>query len=230
MKRTAFFIGCLGLMSVSLLAQRSQEGLASYYNDKFHGRQTAYGEIYSKFDFTAASKTFGHNDIVKVIRQDNQKEVIVRINDVGPHKAGRVIDLSRAAAEHIGLIRDGLTSVKVVLVEKGFNGTPPDKTPTSQARKGSTNGTLVIDDSPATPSGRFAVQMGAFGSLENAQQFREGLYDDGYRPIQVVKVKSGGRTIHRVVLGPFANQSKAEKVQMQTRAKGRDCLIIRLDQ
>jgi rare lipoprotein A len=91
----------------------TQNGLATYYADSFHGKRTAYGEKYDKFEFTAAHRTLPLNTKVKVTSINNNKSVIVRINDRGPHGANRIIDLSRAAAKEIDLIRNGVAKVKI---------------------------------------------------------------------------------------------------------------------
>ena len=90
-----------------------EKGEASYYADKFHGRPTASGEKYNKKAFTAAHKTLPFGTKVRVTNLNNNKSVDVIINDRGPFKAGRIIDLSRAAAEKIGLINDGVAKVTV---------------------------------------------------------------------------------------------------------------------
>lgn len=90
-----------------------EKGEASYYADKFHGRPTASGEKYNKKAFTAAHKTLPFGTKVRVTNLKNNKSVDVIINDRGPFKAGRIIDLSRAAAEKIGLINDGVAKVTV---------------------------------------------------------------------------------------------------------------------
>lgn len=95
----------------------SEDGLATYYSDKLQGRKTSFGERYDKRKYTAAHKTLPFNTMAKVTSIDNGKSVIVRINDRGPHGKNRIIDLSKAAANEIDLIRKGLTKVKVEVFE-----------------------------------------------------------------------------------------------------------------
>ena len=99
------------------LKEKSIIGLASYYSDKFDGLATASGEIYNKEDFTAAHRTFPFGTIVLVTNLSNNLSVMVRINDRGPHKEDRIIDLSRAAAEKIDMIRAGVVEVKITVLE-----------------------------------------------------------------------------------------------------------------
>lgn len=94
-----------------------QQGKASFYADKFVGRKTANGEIFSNNDFTAAHKTLPFNSLVRVTNPENNKTTVVRINDRGPHIKGRVIDLSKAAAKKIGLDFQGYLPVVILLPE-----------------------------------------------------------------------------------------------------------------
>ncbi len=113
-----FLICCILLLSTSLLF--SQEfGLASYYSDNFHGLKTASGELYNKDELTTAHKSLPFGTMIKVTRLDNEKSVIVRVNDRGPFITGRVVDISKKAAEQLDLITIGETRVKVEVVGSG---------------------------------------------------------------------------------------------------------------
>ena len=90
-----------------------QRGGASFYGERFHGRQTANGEIYDMNKHTAAHKKLPFNSIVRVTNLNNNKSVIVRINDRGPFVKGRVIDLSYGAAKAVGMIQDGVVPVQI---------------------------------------------------------------------------------------------------------------------
>jgi rare lipoprotein A len=94
-------------------AGQTQSGVASYYHDRFHGRKTASGARYDKNTLSAAHKTLPLGTKVEVTDTRTGKSVVVRINDRGPFVKGRVIDLSRAAARKIGLVKKGLSPVKV---------------------------------------------------------------------------------------------------------------------
>jgi len=88
-------------------------GKASFYHDKFQGRETSNGEQYSQNDFTAAHKTLPFNTIVHVTNKQNNKSVVVRINDRGPFKKSRIIDLTRSAAKKLDMIPFGVVPVKI---------------------------------------------------------------------------------------------------------------------
>lgn len=91
----------------------SKEGIASYYHSKFNGRRTSSGELYNSTLYTAAHKTLPLNSYAVVTNMNNQRKVIVRINDRGPFSKGRIIDLSHAAAKEIGIIGSGMGMVKI---------------------------------------------------------------------------------------------------------------------
>lgn len=91
-------------------------GEATWYGERHHGRTTASGEPFDMYDLTAAHKTLPFGTVVRVVRDDTRQSVVVRINDRGPYGAGRVIDLSRAAAEEIDLIRPGHVPVTIEIL------------------------------------------------------------------------------------------------------------------
>jgi len=96
------------------LDREIERGRASWYGPRFHGRRTASGETFNMHDLTAAHKTLPFGTRVRVRNLANGQEVAVRINDRGPHVRGRVIDLSRAAAQQIGLLQMGLATIVVL--------------------------------------------------------------------------------------------------------------------
>lgn len=91
-------------------------GEATWYGERHHGRTTASGEPFDMYAMTAAHKTLPFGTVVCVIRDDTRQSVVVTINDRGPYGAGRVIDLSMAAAEEIDLIRPGHVPVVVEIL------------------------------------------------------------------------------------------------------------------
>ena len=99
------------LLSAPVLAQDTQSGMASWYGDRFAGRPTASGEIFNPNAMTAAHRTLPFGSRVTVTYQG--RSVNVRINDRGPFIRGRIIDLSRGAAERIGLKRAGVGRVTI---------------------------------------------------------------------------------------------------------------------
>lgn len=92
-------------------------GLASYYAAKFHGKRTASGERFSSKLLTAAHLTLPFGTLLKVTNLRNMKSVIVRVNDRGPHVRGRIVDLSRSAAELLGITRSGVARVQLEILK-----------------------------------------------------------------------------------------------------------------
>ncbi len=118
-------LATLLLASANLLAAQTNDneewGLASYYADEFQGRETAYGVKYDKGKLTAAHKRHPYGTKLRVPRLDNNKSVVVTVIDKGPYIKGRVVDLSKTAAERLGIVKDGVAEVKVEVVGR------PDK-------------------------------------------------------------------------------------------------------
>lgn len=121
-----------GPVSAEQLAQRYartralavQHGSASYYSDAFAGRSTASGAPYRPHDYTAAHRTLAFGTVLRVTRSDGGASVYVRVTDRGPFgPRGRIVDLSRAAAEQLGMMRAGVVKVKIEVLEYG----PPRK-------------------------------------------------------------------------------------------------------
>ena len=95
------------------------EGIASYYANDFNGKQTSNGETFDMNALTAAHRTFPFGTKVRVTNLENNKTVIVRVNDRGPFKEGRMMDLSMGAAKEIDLIRTGTAHVRLEVLEWG---------------------------------------------------------------------------------------------------------------
>jgi rare lipoprotein A len=96
-------------------------GVSSFYAEDFHGKLTANGEIYDMYGLTAAHKTLPLNTIARVTNLDNNKSLILRINDRGPYVKGRILDCSYGAAKKLGFINNGTTKVKIEVIELGDN-------------------------------------------------------------------------------------------------------------
>jgi len=103
-------------LSSSSVENYTQYGKASWYGGKFHGRKTASGVRFNKHSYTAAHKKLPFGTIIKVINVRNGKDVYVRIIDRGPFVKGRIVDISRAAAEAIGLKKRGVARVRLEVV------------------------------------------------------------------------------------------------------------------
>lgn len=98
---------------------KTYSGIASYYSDEFNGRRTSNGELYDMNDMTAAEPELPFNSIVRVINTENSKSILLRINDRGPIKKGRIIDVSYAAAKKLGMISKGTANVIIEVLRQG---------------------------------------------------------------------------------------------------------------
>lgn len=185
----------------------SQEGLASWYGGKFHGRRTANGEIYDMEGMTAAHKILPLNTWVKVTNQKNGREAIVRINDRGPFVDNRVIDLSKAAARKLGVIGPGTAPVKVVALGYKEPGTGTAAKP------------AVYKQPASYTTGMFGVQVGAFTNESNAWRLAATLRTR-WPKVEVVKFDRGDQVFHRVRVGKLAQLEAAKKLQARLRQEG----------
>jgi rare lipoprotein A len=165
----------------------TEEGVASWYGgrDGFEGKPTASGEIYDSSLLTAAHRELPLGSIVDVTNLDNGRTVRVRINDRGPFIAGRVIDLSRAAAVEIGLFGPGVGPVRLTVVTPG-----------------------VVQEL-VSPSGRWAVQVGSFADRLRAERYGERVRGTG-RTVRTVFLEPF-RGLSRVKVGPFDCSNDAER-------------------
>ncbi|GAB4027269.1 hypothetical protein GCM10028773_58180 [Spirosoma koreense] len=107
------------IKSAEVLPGLIQKGKASFYSKKFNGRKTYYGERVSSNALEGAHLTLPVNTLVEVTNLDNQRSVIVRINDRGPFSKGRIIDLTHAAAHALGMVSKGIANVSLRVVGKG---------------------------------------------------------------------------------------------------------------
>ncbi len=180
-----FLLTLLLLPPAAVQAQASETGLGTYYADKYHGRPTASGELYDKFKFTAAHKTLPFGTMVRVTRLDNNRSVVVKVNDRGPFTPGRVIDVSRAAAEQLDLIRTGETRVRIEIVQGGTAGqTAGGSTSTLPATSSMPQPTTNYDPSNRDLSG---LPLRNFGGQEVSSNGQPA----GTPPVVVTQAESG---------------------------------------
>lgn len=106
------------LDNYEVLNENSQSGKASYYAKKFHGNKTSNGEKFSIYEMTAAHRTLPFGTMIKVTNTDNNKSVVVRINDRGPFTKSKIIDLSPAAFEKLANLSKGVLNVKIEVLKK----------------------------------------------------------------------------------------------------------------
>ena len=192
----------------------AEEGLASWYGRKFHGRPTASGEPYDMYAMTAAHKTMPLPSYARVRNPTNGREVIVRVNDRGPFADGRVIDLSYTAALKLGLL-GGVAPVQVQRITHAeIRDGSWRRVPVAAPRP------LPIDDpSPneAAPGAGFWLQVGAFRQPEGAEQLRERVLREAEEVVPMVALRSEDGLV-RVQAGPYATRAEAQVAGERLRA------------
>jgi rare lipoprotein A len=198
---------------MTMLAPLKQRGAASWYGRKFHGQKTAIGETYDMFAMTAAHPTAPLPSFARVTSVKSGKSVIVRINDRGPFHAGRIVDLSYAAAHRIGVAQAGSGEVDFeLLLPPQFRANSNEAS--ARAQTSVNNDTNLVSaptaDAQANRAGqKYFVQLGAFGNFNNAQAF-QGRIASELGGNSVVRQVSG---LFRVQLGPFATLADAQSAR-----------------
>lgn len=183
-----------------------ERGVASWYGQKFHGRQTSSREIYDMCSFSAAHKTLPLPSYVRVTHLDTGESVVVRVNDRGPFHSGRIIDLSYAAAVKLGLDRTGTARVEVRAL------TPDGEDAGPVLGAGSTP---LPPPAPVSPEptvaggGRHVVQVGAYRERDNARRIARQLEDAGIDGVEVEDARVNGDKVWRVRVGPLAAEAAA---------------------
>ena len=158
-----------------------ERGVASWYGPGFHAKSTSNGERYDMYAMTAAHKTLPLPSYVKVTNLQNGRSITVRVNDRGPFKDTRIIDLSYTAASKLGMLRDGTAFVEVHAITAGESG---------QAV------------SPPSASELY-VQAGAFSLEANATKLVGQLRAQGVSNAAVRADQVSGKTLYRVRVGPI---------------------------
>lgn len=234
------------VMAPSAARGFTQEGIASWYGRKFHGQRTSSGEPYDMYTMTAAHTELPLPTYARVTNLANQRSVVVKINDRGPFADDRIIDLSYAAADRLGMVTDGTARVRVEVLG-GASGSPatadaddtaaadagndPDRdAPAVESDGAAAEGTTrarrvserlaAADDADDEPGDGDAdsilVQVGAFSSAANAESLKERLAEDDLGPVSVERHDG----VHRVRIGPLAGRSRAESLMERLRAAG----------
>lgn len=176
------------------------EGIASWYGPNFHSKKTSNGEVYDMYGMTAAHKTLPMNTVVKVYNLDNNKSVIVRVNDRGPFVRGRIIDLSNKAAHDIDMVGRGTANVRVEVL--GFNGKVAN---TKEER----------DEEVSLEN--YYLQIGAFSKLEGANSIKrkfELILENRY-DIIIKDSNNYKDQLHRVWISGFKSEAEARDFKEQ---------------
>lgn len=214
-----------------------EKALVSYYAGDFHGKKTSNGEYFNMNDYTCANKSLPFNTILKVTNLSNGLSVQVRVNDRGPFVTGRELDLSKAAAQKIGMIKSGTAYVRIEIVKKG----PDTKLSRQTAAKASqimaklsggkveksggvkTGGASSQSVKKTYQEGTFwDVQLGSFSTRENANELAQKLLKDGFTDVVFQK----GNGIYRVVIRKVPAQ-KVSATEKKLKACGYSDYLIK---
>jgi rare lipoprotein A len=222
MRKTALSV--VFILITTLAFAQTQTGKASFYADKFEGRPTASGEKYKHSKLTAAHKTLPFGTKVRVTNISNNQTVEVVINDRGPYVDGRVIDLSKSAAEKLGFINLGLAEVKIDVVDAGDGKTSDTPRPIGQVAVEEKE-FYDFEVERNKPSG-FGVQIATYQELVNLMRLTDNLKKSYQKKVTVqVKVLNGIK-YYGLILGEFSTRPKAENFRAQVKAKFPDAFIV----
>lgn len=219
-------------------------GIASWYGPNFHGKDSATGEVFDENAMTAAHPTLPIPSLVRVTNLENGKSVMARLNDRGPFVDDRIIDLSRATANALGVIGKGTAKVRVQYAGPApveANAVPSNPSvpvvatnyaaqplaplaaakPAPEVRTSAPAGAVVREE--ASLSG-FYLQAGSFADLGNAHKLRDRL--EAVAPTFVTPVKIDGAEYYRVMLGPWTSRADAERTQGRLAESGAKAIVV----
>ena len=218
---------------------RVQVGVASWYGKEFHGRPTASGEIYDMYQPTAAHLTAPLGTYALVTNLENGQSIRVRINDRGPYKYRRILDLSYEAARQLDLVRSGTGRVQVDFLAESEASRRVQVDPPAAPALVLQPTVTPVDTSPdqrnsvqvlETPGTRpLAVQVGAYQDQNNAVRAQKTL-TTMYPNVWISMAPEGTQPLHRVRLGPFNNRDEAERVVHAIKARGYTALVVAIAQ
>ncbi len=204
-----------------------QIGKASFYADKFEGAPTASGQKYRHSKLTAAHKTLPFGTRLLVTNLGNNESVEVVVNDRGPYIEGRVLDLSRSAAEKLGFINQGLADIRLEVIDAG-DGKTSDPIKTVDF--------VVVDEKELydfqikrlDPKG-YGVQIGTYQELVNLMRLSDNLKNSYKKEVTVhVKVINGVK-YYGLILGRFPTRLKADQFRVELQTKFPGAFIIEYD-
>lgn len=172
----------------------SDKGHASWYGQKFHGHQTANGEIYDMYEMSGAHKTLPLPSFVRVTNLKNGKQVVVRVNDRGPFHSGRIIDLSYAAALKLDMLKTGTAEVKVDVIHVDQAGIV-------------TEGRLpsIVKNDTNIGNQQVFIQVAALQNKTQIEKMAKSLRNLYQRPYKT-KFENG---VYKLHLGPMSNEHEA---------------------
>lgn len=199
-----------------------ERGIASWYGRKFHGRRTSSGESYDMYAMTAAHRTLPLPSYVHVRNLENDRSVVVRVNDRGPFLHNRLIDLSYTAAARLGMLGTGTAMVEVQAVG-------PETPPATIARAPQVSLIAPAHAAARASPPRLAVQVGAFSHYENAANLKRRLESAGITSVYIQPREGGAlvQPLYRVRIGPIATVARGDELVAEVARYGvADALLV----
>lgn len=190
-----------------------QTGHASWYGTKFHGHRTSSGEPYNMYKMTAAHKTLPIPSYVEVRNLDNNRKIVVRVNDRGPFSPGRIIDLSYVAAKKLGITAKGTGRVEIRAI---------DPSAPAQTQQASTSPVTRPTNASASNNGQLYLQVGAFTNHDNASELVDRLVDATQQNVSIKRKDAGNYNLYRVRIGPLQSEAAALKLRSKLSPLGID--------
>jgi rare lipoprotein A len=231
------FITAVLLLLISFVAFAEgpflQEGFASYYADKFEGRKTASGDIYSHNELTCAHRTLAFGTMVRITNVKNNKSIVCRVNDRGPFVKNRIIDLSRNAASQLDFVVDGLAKVKIEVlphVEVDIVEVPTDSIPSNVFAAKQTIVDYELYDiivSKSTIKG-YTVQIASYKEMANLLRIVDDIKSVIEHDIRIQVVNIDGEKTYRVQTGNFDTREDAESEGNKLKLLYPDCFVVQL--
>lgn len=206
---------------------QQQTGKASFYADKFEGRPTASGEKYKHSKLTAAHRTLPFGTKVRVVNTANNQSVDVVVNDRGPYADGRIIDLSKSAAEKLGFINQGLADVRIEVIDAG-DGKVGSEVKAIDREAVDEKEFYDFEIQRLKPRG-YGVQIGTYQELVNLMRLADNL-KNSYKKKVLVQVKIlNGVKYYSLILGQFTTRDKADKFLATIKKKYPDAFIAEFE-
>ncbi|MBS1246452.1 MAG: rare lipoprotein [Proteobacteria bacterium] len=195
-----------------------ERGVASWYGKKFHKQRTANGETYDMYAMTAAHKTLPLPSYLRVRNLNNGKSVIVRVNDRGPFRENRIVDLSYAAAVKLGILGTGTGIVEI----EALSGDEPVTQVAARAPE--------PEPLPKAATPRLYLQVGAFTSRDNAENLKLRLARADLKSVHIQNADLDATPLYRVRIGPLDSVDESDRLAARVAAQGLPNPIVVVEQ
>lgn len=242
MKKKLFLISIFYLFLTTIFAQKydnyTEQGLISYYTEKFEGRLTASNEIFNNKELVGSHKKLPFGTKVLVTNLSNNKEVTIKIIDRGPYAYGRIMDISEEAAKQIGLIETGTTKASIKVISLGKKEMPKVEIDRNylKGKKNNEEEKYIVGKFYSTwgtemfPKG-YGIQLGTMQNAEACIKYCKKIVEDTKKAEKVfmlVYKNDAGDTVYKVLLGEYEDEKSAKNaVKKYTSVIGTQVMVKR---